>query len=200
VDTLQTLPPRELRSGLAEVVKYGVIAAPALFQQLEARAADLLRGDAALLRQVIRDCCQIKADVVSSDEQEGGLRALLNFGHTFGHAIEAATGFATYTHGEAVAIGMIWATELSRRLGLCEASLLDRLYALLQAIGLPTSLQEPLPGIRDTLLMDKKALGGRLRFILVEELGKVSMRGDVPTEAVEELITWGMSAPPHQRR
>jgi 3-dehydroquinate synthase len=196
VDTLQTLPPRELRSGLAEVVKYGVIADPALFQRLEAHAADVLRGDAGLLVPVIRDCCQIKADVVAADEQEGGLRAILNFGHTFGHAIEAATGFATYTHGEAVAIGMVWATELSRRLGLCEAGLLDRLWALLQALGLPTALKEPVAGLRDALIMDKKAVGGRLRFILVEELGKVSVRGDVPTEVVEELITWGTTAPP----
>jgi 3-dehydroquinate synthase len=196
VDTLQTLPPRELRSGLAEVVKYGVIAAPALFQQLEARAADVLRGEADLLVQVIRDCCQIKADVVASDEREGGLRAILNFGHTFGHAIEAATGFATYTHGEAVAIGMIWATELSRRLGMCDADLLDRLRSLLQTLGLPTALQEAVPGIRDALLMDKKAVGGRLRFILVEGLGKVSIRGDVPAELVEEILTWGVTAPP----
>lgn len=197
VDTLRTLPPRELRSGLAEVVKYGVISAPALFEQLEARATDVLQGNPTLLIQVIRDCCQLKADVVSSDEQEGGLRAILNFGHTFGHAIEAATGFTTYTHGEAVAIGMIWATELSRRLGLCEASLGQRLQALLQALGLPTALQEPLPGIRDTLVMDKKAVGGRLQFILVEGLGKVSLRGDVPTEVVEDLITWGMTTTPH---
>jgi 3-dehydroquinate synthase len=196
VDTLQTLPPRELRSGLAEVVKYGVIADPALFQQLEARAVDVLRGDATLLAQVIRDCCQIKADVVASDEQEGGVRAILNFGHTFGHAIEASTGFTTYTHGEAVAIGMIWATELSRRLHMCDASLLERLQALLQTFGLPTTLKEPVADIRDALVMDKKAVGGRLRFILVEGLGQVSMRGDVPTEVVEELITWGMTAPP----
>ena len=196
VQTLQTLPPRELRSGLAEVVKYGVIADPALFQRLEARALDILRGDADLLTQVIRDCCQIKADVVASDEQEGGLRAILNFGHTFGHAIEAVTGFTTYTHGEAVAIGMMWATELSRRLGMCEASLLDRLRSLLQTFGLPTALREAVPGLREALVMDKKAVGGRLRFILVEGLGKVSIRGDVPPELVEELLTWGVTSPP----
>jgi 3-dehydroquinate synthase len=196
VDTLQTLPPRELRSGLAEVVKYGVISDPVLFQRLEEHTAEVLRGDTALLAQVIGDCCQIKADVVASDEQEGGLRAILNFGHTFGHAIEAATGFTTYTHGEAVAIGMIWATELSRRLGMCEASLLERLRGLLQTFGLPTALEEPVPGIRDALVLDKKAVGGRLRFILVEALGKVSIRGDVSTELVEELLNWGMTAPP----
>src|SRR5919108_152911 len=142
VDTLQTLPARELRSGLAEVVKYGVIANPELFQLLEERTTDVLQGDSELLTRIIRDCCQIKADVVSADEQEGGLRAILNFGHTFGHAIEAAGGFSTYTHGEAVAIGMIWATELSRRLGLCSPDLLARVRRLLRTFELPTALTQ----------------------------------------------------------
>lgn len=189
IDTLQTLPVRELRSGLAEVVKYGVIANPELFQLLEERAADVLRGDAELLTRIIRDCCQIKADVVAADEQEGGLRAILNFGHTFGHAIEAAGGFSTYTHGEAVAIGMIWATELSRRLGMCSPNLLERVHKLLRTFGLPTALAKSLQGIREALLLDKKAVGGHLRFILVEELGKVSLRDDVPSQLVEELVT-----------
>jgi len=195
-DTLRTLPPRELRSGLAEVVKYGVIADPALFQLLEARAADVLRGDGELLLRVIRACCQIKADVVSSDEQEGGLRAILNFGHTFGHAIEAATGFSTYTHGEAVAIGMIWAAELSRRMDLCTPELCERLRRLLRAFGLPTAMKAHVEGIREALLLDKKAIGGHLRFILVEELGKVSVRDDVPAQLVEELLAWGANTHP----
>ncbi len=193
VDTLQTLSARELRSGLAEVVKYGVIANPELFQLLEERATDVLRRDSELLTRIIRDCCQIKADVVAADEQEGGLRAILNFGHTFGHAIEAAGGFSTYTHGEAVAIGMIWATELSRRLGMCSPDLPERLRKLLRTFGLPTALAKSLQGIREALLLDKKALGGRLRFILAEELGKVSLRDDVPSPLVEELVTWGLT-------
>ena len=196
VDTLQTLPARELRSGLAEVIKYGVIANPELFQLLEEHTAQVLHGDAALLTRIIRDCCQIKAEVVSADEQEGGLRAILNFGHTFGHAIEAAGGFSTYTHGEAVAIGMIWATELSRRLGMCSPDLPERLRRLLCGFGLPTAPAQDLPGIREALLLDKKALGGQSRFILVEDLGKVSMRGDVPSQLVEEILTWGLSAHP----
>ena len=196
VDTLQTLPARELRSGLAEVVKYGVIANPELFQLLEERTTDVIQGDSELLTRIIRDCCQIKADVVSADEQEGGLRAILNFGHTFGHAIEAAGGFSTYTHGEAVAIGMIWATELSRRLGLCSPDLLARVRRLLRTFELPTALTQRLQGIREALLLDKKAVGGRLRFILVEELGKVAMRDDVPTQLVEELVTWGLTVYP----
>ena len=196
VDTLQTLSGRELRSGLAEVVKYGVIAKPDLFELLEGCTTTGLLQDAALLTRVIRDCCQIKADVVAVDEHEAGVRAILNFGHTFGHAIEAAGGFSTYTHGEAVAIGMVWATELSRRLDMCEVSLPERLHKLLRALGLPTVLKEAAPGIREAILLDKKAVGGRLRFILVEKLGKVSIRGDVPSQLVEELLTWGMTAPP----
>jgi 3-dehydroquinate synthase len=195
VDTLQTLAPRELRSGLAEVVKYGVIANPALFQLLEEHATDVLRGDSELLTRIIRDCCHIKADVVAADEQERGLRAILNFGHTFGHAIEAAGGFSTYTHGEAVAIGMIWATELSRRLGMCSPDLPERVRQLLRTLGLPTALTTNLQGIRDALLLDKKAVGGRLRFILVEALGKVSLCDDIPAPLVDELVTWGVTVP-----
>jgi 3-dehydroquinate synthetase len=142
-----------------------------------------------LLTRIIRDCCQIKADVVAADEQEGGLRAVINFGHTFGHAIEAAGGFSTYTHGEAVAIGMIWATELSRRRGPYSPDLLERVRQLLQTFGLPTALAQGLPGIREALLLDKKAVGGHVRFILVEALGKVSLRDDVPSQLVEELVT-----------
>jgi 3-dehydroquinate synthase len=195
VDTLPTLPARDLRSGLAEVVKYGVIAKPDLFVLLEQRAADVLKGNADLLTGVIRDCCQVKADVVSADEHEGGVRLTLNFGHTFGHAIEAAGGFSTYTHGEAVAIGMMWATELSLRLGMCTPELRQRLHQLLQAFGLPTALSNPTPGLRDALLLDKKVIGGRQRFILVEALGKVSIRDDVPAALVEEVITWGLTTP-----
>src|SRR5919109_1372594 len=196
VDTLQTLSGREVRSGLAEVVKYGVIAQPDLFELLEHCTTAGLLQDAALLTRVIRDCCQIKADVVAVDEHETGVRAILNFGHTFGHAIEAAGGFSTYTHGEAVAIGMIWATELSRRLGLCSPDLLARVRRLLRTFELPTALTQRLQGIREALLLDKKAVGGRLRFILVEELGKVAMRDDVPTQLVEELVTWGLTVYP----
>jgi 3-dehydroquinate synthase len=194
VDTLQTLSRRELCSGLAEVVKYGVIAKPDLFELLEGCTTMDLLQDAALLTRVIRDCCQIKADVVAVDEHETGVRAILNFGHTFGHAIEAAGGFSTYTHGEAVAIGMVWATDLSQRMGLCNAALLDRVKGLLQSLGLPITLQGRIEGIRDTLLLDKKAVAGRLRFILAEGLGQVSIRDDVPAQLVEAIIDDGLSA------
>jgi 3-dehydroquinate synthase len=195
IDTLQTLPPRDLRSGMAEVVKYGVIARPDLFERLENCTLDTLMQDATLLTQVIHDCCQIKADVVSADEHETGIRLTLNFGHTFGHAIEAAGGFSTYTHGEAVAIGMVWATELSLRMGLCDPQLLERLKRLLSTLGLPIALTGQVEGVRDALLLDKKVLAGRSRFILVEDIGKVSIRDDVPTQLVEEVVAEGLRAP-----
>jgi 3-dehydroquinate synthase len=195
VDTLRTLPPRELRSGLAEVVKYGVIAKPDLFELLEGCTTAGLLQDAALLTRVIRECCQIKADVVAADEHETSIRAILNFGHTFGHAIEAAGGFSTYTHGEAVAIGMVWATALSQRMGLCHADLLVRVKRLLQSLGLPIALMARIEGIHDTILLDKKAVAGRLRFILVEGLGRVSIRDDVPSQLVEAIIDDGLSEP-----
>jgi 3-dehydroquinate synthase len=195
IDTLQTLPPRDLRSGMAEVVKYGVIARPDLFERLENCTLDTLMQDATLLTQVIRDCCQIKADVVSADEHETGIRLTLNFGHTYGHAIEAAGGFSTYTHGEAVAIGMVWATELSLRMGLCDPQLLERLKRLLSTLGLPIALTGQVEGVRDALLLDKKVLAGRSRFILVEDIGKVSIRDDVPTQLVEEVVAEGLRAP-----
>ena len=195
VDTLRTLSPRELRSGLAEVVKYGVIAKPDLFELLEGCTTAGLLQDAALLTRVIRECCQIKADVVAADEHETSIRAILNFGHTFGHAIEAAGGFSTYTHGEAVAIGMVWATDLSQRMGLCHADLLVRVKRLLQSLGLPIALKARIEGIHDTILLDKKAVAGRLRFILVEGLGRVSIRDDVPSQLVEAIIDDGLSEP-----
>ncbi len=154
----------------------------------------MLAADAALLTRVIRDCCQIKADVVAADEHETGIRAMLNFGHTFGHAIEAAGGFSTYTHGEAVAIGMVWATELSQRMGLCQPELLVRVKQLLQSLGLPIALMTHIDGIRDRLLLDKKAVAGQLRFIVVEALGQVSIRDDVPSQLVEEVIAEGLRA------
>jgi 3-dehydroquinate synthetase len=132
------------------------------------------------------------AGIASVHSGNGG-HAILNFGHTFGHAIEAAGGFSTYTHGEAVAIGMIWATELSRRLGMCSPDLPERVRQLLRTLGLPTALTTNLQGIRDALLLDKKAVGGRLRFILVEALGKVSLRDDIPAPLVDELVTWGVT-------
>jgi 3-dehydroquinate synthase len=193
VGTVQTLSGRELRSGLAEVVKYGVIAKPDLFAVLEGCTTNGLLQDAALLTRVICDCCRIKADVVAVDEHETGIRATLNFGHTFGHAIEAAGGFSTYTHGEAISIGMVWATYLSQRMGLCQPDLLVRIKRLLQSLGLPIALKASIAGIRETILLDKKAVAGRLRFILVHGIGQVSIRDDVPSQLVEDIIAEGLS-------
>jgi 3-dehydroquinate synthase len=138
VDTLRTLPDRELSAGLAEVIKYGPIADADLLNWLERHMEGLRSRDAALLRHVIRRSCEIKAEVVALDEREGGLRAILNFGHTFGHAIEAGLGFGTWLHGEAVAAGMVMAADLSERLGFTRPGLRERLTHLIERAGLPT--------------------------------------------------------------
>ncbi|RMF86173.1 MAG: 3-dehydroquinate synthase [Nitrospinota bacterium] len=187
--TLQTLPRREFLSGLAEVIKYGMIADAELFQLLEREREQILRLDPALLMRIVETCCQIKARVVEADEKEGGLRAILNFGHTIGHALEAASHYGAYTHGEAVAIGMVKATWLAVRLGQCEQEVLERLENLLQAYGLPT--QAPSispPAVQQALFLDKKVIDGRLRFVLPERIGQVRIRGDVPMSLVEEVI------------
>ena len=137
LDLLNSLPPRELAAGLAEVIKYGPIADPALLTWLEAHIEALLAREPIALAHAVRRSCEIKAEVVGQDEREGGLRAILNFGHTFGHAIEAGLGFGTWLHGEAVACGMVIAAELSARLGLADTSLVPRLRSLLLRAGLP---------------------------------------------------------------
>jgi 3-dehydroquinate synthase len=136
-DTLATLPERELRAGLAEVIKYGCVADAALFDWLEANIGSLLARETDALIHAIATSCEIKARIVAQDEREHGVRAILNFGHTFGHAIEAATAYERYLHGEAVALGLLIATDLSVRLGLIERGVLDRVRALIAAAGLP---------------------------------------------------------------
>lgn len=174
VNTLKTLPEREFRAGLAEVIKYGVILSPELFALLEQRLESLLRLDPALLAEVIKVCCQLKARVVEEDETEGGYRAILNFGHTLGHAVENATGYTRYLHGEAVAIGMAFAVRLSQQRGLCNDALRERLCRLLKNAGLPLAIPSEIRG--DTLVAgmatDKKIAAGKVKFVCVEELGK----------------------------
>ena len=174
VNTLRTLPEREFRAGIAEVIKYGVILSPELFVLLEQRLESLLRLDPVLLTQVIKTCCQLKARVVEEDETEGDYRAILNFGHTLGHAIEKATGYTRYLHGEAVAIGMAFATHLSQQRGFCDEALRERLQRLLKKTGLPFTVSPELK--REHLVAgmttDKKIAEGKVKFICVEELGK----------------------------
>ena len=191
--TLETLPEREYRSGLGEVVKYGVILDAALFEYLEASAAPLARRDHDVLRRVIARCCRLKADVVEKDErEETGLRAVLNYGHTFAHAFETLTGYERLLHGEAVAAGMLCASRLAERLGRVDAALTARQRDLLAALGLPT---EPPPlepaEILRTMLHDKKVAHGRLRFVLPAELGRVELVGDVDPDDVRAVLAAG---------
>jgi 3-dehydroquinate synthase len=184
-ETLRTLERRELRAGLAEVVKYGVIRDAELFARLEADIAALLALDPRVLAPVIHRCCAIKAEVVAQDEREGGLRAILNFGHTFGHAVEALSGYGTVLHGEAVAMGMVVAARLAERLALCPAGLVERIRALLARAGLPTDYPRlSKADFLATIGHDKKAVGGRPRYVLPREIGRVEVRADVDEAAV----------------
>ncbi len=176
--TLRTLPEREYRSGLAEVVKYGVIWDAALFRELEASAPALSAREPELLERVVARCCEIKAEVVAVDERDAGVRAILNFGHTLGHAIEQASGYGHWLHGEAVAMGMVFAAELSRR----EKALSDeecrRVKALLGTLGLPVhpgpeGFSGGWPALRAAMNTDKKSRDQRPRFVLAEKLGSV---------------------------
>ncbi|MGI9328692.1 MAG: 3-dehydroquinate synthase [Pseudomonadales bacterium] len=179
---LRTLPKREYAAGLAEVIKYGVIVDVELFDWLEANTAALLAQEPAALAHAIQRSVEIKAEVVAADEREGGVRAILNFGHTFGHAIETLTDYQQLLHGEAVAIGMVMAAELSVALGLSTIEDARRLTALLQAVGLPITCPATLSSgnMRSAMGLDKKVQDGKLRLILMHGLGRVEIHDDVP--------------------
>lgn len=188
IDTavLSTLPDREYRSGLAEVVKYGVILDAAFFAWLESHTAELTARQDDVLRHVVARCCQLKADVVQLDErEETGARAVLNYGHTFCHALETLTGYEQLLHGEAVAIGMTCAARLAERLGRIDGSFTRRQQALLTALGLPVDVPKlNHADIITVMAHDKKTAHGRLRFVLPTRLGHVELVGDVPTDQV----------------
>lgn len=190
LDCLKTLPARELASGLAEVIKYGIILDGAFFTWLEDNLDALLRLDGAAMAYCIRRCCELKAEVVAADEREMGLRALLNLGHTFGHAIEAEMGYGNWLHGEAVAAGMVMAARTSERLGQFNATDTQRIITLLARAGLPVngpremSAQAYLPH----MLRDKKVLAGAMRLILPLAIGKSEVRGGVSHEVVLSAI------------
>jgi 3-dehydroquinate synthase len=182
--SLRTLPPRELRCGLAEVVKYGVILDGKFFDWLEEHADAILALDPASIRQVVARSCQLKAVVVSQDErEETGLRAVLNLGHTVGHAIEAVAGYGgRFLHGEAVAVGMVAECQLAERLGWIESGSTQRVTRLLQRFGLPTEAPGLDPeALLDAMSRDKKNQGGRVRFVLPRGIGRVELT-DAPTE------------------
>lgn len=192
LDTLDSLPDRELRAGLAEVIKYGPIADAGFLDWIEDHLDALLARDKTALAQAVRRSCEIKADVVGQDEREQGLRAILNFGHTVGHAIESGLGYGEWLHGEAVACGMVLATDLSHRMGLVPAAVVDRLRALVERAGLPVQ-PPPLGAARYLQLMrvDKKAEAGAIRFVLIESLGRAGLHAVPDALIVDTLAAYG---------
>ena len=187
--TLRTLPPRELRAGLAEVVKYGLIDDLTFLDWLERHVDALLALDVAALTHAVRRSCEIKARIVAADERELGQRALLNLGHTFGHAIETAAGYGEWLHGEAVAMGMLLAADLSQRLGWIGRADVERVRELLRRAGLPVAAP-PIGASRALGLMgmDKKVLAGRIRLVLLRRLGAGEVSGDCPAEALQATL------------
>lgn len=190
--TLETLPARELSAGLGEIIKYGPIADMQFFEWLEQNMDGLLRRESGLLMHAVKRSVEIKAWVVGQDEKECGLRAILNFGHTFGHAIEAGMGYGNWLHGEGVAAGMVMAAELSQRLGMVDASFVLRLRTLIERAGLPVrgaviDEQDNAGRYLDLMRVDKKSEAGEIRFVLIDGLGKAVMRS-APDALVREVI------------
>jgi 3-dehydroquinate synthase len=188
--TLDTLPDREYRSGLGEVIKYGVILDAELFDYLEAHAAQLVGRDPAVLVRVIARCCRLKADVVQRDErEETGLRAVLNYGHTFAHAFETLTGYGELLHGEAVSIGMVCAARLAEVLGRVDARFVERQRRLLEVAGLPVGLPAvDREKIVPTMMHDKKVAHGRLRLVLPNRMGYVELVEDLDPAEVRAVL------------
>ena len=192
LDVLKTLPPRELSAGLAEVIKYGPIADMAFLDWIEAHIDALRACDPAALAHAVKRSCQIKADVVGQDERESGLRAILNFGHTFGHAIEAGMGYGAWLHGEAVGAGMVMAAELSRELGGVDAAFVERLTHLIRRAGLPTrgaviDADDNAGRYLQLMRVDKKAEGGEIRFVVIDGPGRAVVRA-APDALVRQVI------------
>ncbi|MGF1538178.1 MAG: 3-dehydroquinate synthase [Elainellaceae cyanobacterium] len=186
---LATLPVREFRAGMAEVIKYGIIWDAELFEMLE--AAPSLQPDmpAALLQTILIRSCQAKADVVSQDEKEAGLRAILNYGHTLGHAVESLTGYHSVNHGEAVAIGMVAAGAIAAELGYWDGALAERQNRLIATAGLPTTMPKlDSNSILDALTADKKVKQGRVRFVLPTALGAATLVDQVPQEVIRRVL------------
>ncbi|MCL7745316.1 3-dehydroquinate synthase [Guyparkeria hydrothermalis] len=188
--SLDTLPDRELSAGLAEIIKYGLLWDEDFLEWIESHITDLRRRDKDALTEAIRQSCLIKAEIVRQDEREGGIRALLNLGHTFGHAIEAGMGYGVWLHGEAVGAGMCMAAELSHRLGLIDAAATRRIETLIDAAGLPTRAPSELTTERMRELMDsdKKVENGRLRLVLLGRLGQARLVDNVPEEMILDTI------------
>jgi 3-dehydroquinate synthase len=189
VATLDTLPERELRSGIAEVIKHGLALDAAFFDWLEANIEKVLQKDPAALVHAVRRSCELKARIVAEDERESGARALLNFGHTFGHAIETGAGYGAWLHGEAVAAGMVMAAELSSLMGQLKKTEVSRVRDLLRRAGLPVKGPALAPErLMELMAHDKKAAQGRTRFVLLESIGRAALRADIDERRVHEAI------------
>ena len=192
---LASLPARELSAGLAEVIKHGLIRDAGFVAWLEQNVERLRACDAQALAHAVRRCCEIKAEVVAEDERETGVRALLNFGHTFGHAIESGLGYGAWLHGEAVAAGMVMAADLSCRLGYLAQADVDRIVALLRRAGLPVAQPGLAPErLLELMMVDKKTEAGKLRFVLLDRIGAASIRAEVPAEELHQVLR-GAPAP-----
>ncbi|MFT6221495.1 MAG: 3-dehydroquinate synthase [Candidatus Endobugula sp.] len=190
-DVLKTLPIRELSAGVSEVIKYGLLGDEGFYQWIENNIDLLMTLDESVLIEAIARSCQNKADIVALDEREGGVRALLNLGHTFGHAIETAQGYGVWLHGEAVSVGMVIAVELSALLGDISHAEVDRLCSLLKKAHLPTTAPNNMPSDQflELMSLDKKVIDGRLRLVLLEAIGKAVVCDTAPVNIVVQAIT-----------
>ena len=189
IGTLATLPLRELRAGLAEVIKHGLVRDFEFFEWIETNIERLIAREPEVLAHAVRRSCEIKAEIVALDEREEGPRALLNFGHTFGHAIETGAGYGVWLHGEAVAAGMAMAASLSHRLGGPSEADVGRILGLLGRAGLPVSAPGMSPQrFLELMSVDKKASAGRVRFVVLERLGSAVIRGDVPSSVLDQVL------------
>jgi 3-dehydroquinate synthase len=187
-ETLSTLPAPELVAGLVEVIKYGVIKDAELFEYIEKSLYDILQLNHNALLKIIATSCQIKANVVEEDEKEKHLRAILNYGHTVGHAIETVTNYKKYRHGEAVAIGMLYATRIALDMGLTDNTVFERQFSLIKRLGLPLQTGLKPEDIVKTLYADKKVIAGRLRFILPTKIGEVIISDQVTDEILYRVL------------
>jgi len=187
--TLRTLPDRELRAGMAEVIKCALICDEPFFSWLEQNLARVLAREPDALAHAIRRSCEIKAEIVGRDEREQGDRALLNLGHTFGHAIETATGYSCWLHGEAVGAGLLMAATMSQRAGWIDQTQVDRVACLLERTGLPVGAREVTGSAAlDNMRMDKKVKAGRIRFVLMKAIGQAIVTGDYPEQALQATL------------
>jgi 3-dehydroquinate synthase len=194
IDTLRTLPEREFYSGMAEIIKYGVISDGRLFDTLQVDREDILAHGDSLVK-IIRRSCEIKADVVSKDEREAGLRAILNYGHTIGHAIETVTGYRKYLHGEAISIGMVAAADIAVKMGIMKRQEAERIKELVEMYNLPAHVPDNLNAgdLISAMAIDKKAHAGRLNFVLPESIGTVRIEEDVDKKLIMEVLNSSQS-------